>query len=175
MPGTPLHAEVARQGRVLADVDLADIHGQYKFNFRHAAISRDQSKVFLDRAFRRDYEKNGPSLYRLIRTMAAGWKRYRSDPDARVRERVAGEGRQLRFGYGAPLWAMEHYLRQASPDISERIGNLRQSLERDCGRVSRWINRSAGSVLLWSARREARVHPLGRRLEPRTFVTRRNW
>ena len=175
MPGTPLHAEVARQGRVLADVDLADIHGQYKFNFRHAAISRDQSKVFLDRAFRRDYEKNGPSLYRLIRTMAAGWKRYRSDPDARVRERVAGEGRQLRFGYGAPLWAMEHYLRQASPDISERIGSLRQSLERDCGRVSSWINRSAGSALLWSARREARVHPSGRRLEPRTFVTRRNW
>jgi hypothetical protein len=25
------------------DVDLADIHGQHKFNFKHSAISRDDS------------------------------------------------------------------------------------------------------------------------------------
>ena len=29
--------EMEAQGRMLDDVDLADIHGQYKFNFRHAA------------------------------------------------------------------------------------------------------------------------------------------
>ena len=174
MPGTPLHAEVQREGRLL-DVDMADIHGQYKFNFRHPAISRDLSKVLLDRAFRRDYERNGPSLFRLVRTMAAGWRRYRTDPDARVRRRVAIEGRQLQFGYGAPLWAMEAHLRTENPDISDRIGNLRKGLERELGQVTTWINRTAGAVLLWSARREGRLYPEGRRLEPRTFVTRRNW
>ena len=175
MPGTPLHAEVAREGRLLPGLDLADIHGQYKFNFLHPAISRDQSKVFLDRAFRRDYERNGPSLYRLIRTMAEGWRRHRDDADPRVRRRVAIEGRQLKYGYGAPLWAMERYLRQASPDISGRIGELRRGLEGDLGRVSTWINRTAGAALLWSARRESRLYPAGRRLEPSTFVTERNW
>lgn len=174
MPGTPLHADFERQGRLL-NVDLADTHGQYKFNFLHPAISRDQSKAFLDRAFRRDYERNGPSLYRLIRTMAEGWRRHRDDPDPRVRRRVALEGRQLQYGYGAPLWAMERYLRQANPDISERIGELRRGLEGDLGRLSAWINRTAGTALLWSARRESRLHPAGRRLEPRTFVTERNW
>ena len=173
MPGTPLHADIEREGRLLPNVDLADTHGQYKFNFLHPAISRDQSKVFLDRAFRRDYERNGPSLYRLIRTMAEGWRRHRDDPDPRVRRRVALEGRQLQYGYGAPLWAMEKYLRPSNPEISERIGDLRRGLERDLGRLSAWINRSAGTALLWSARREARLHPTGRRLEPRTFVTRR--
>ncbi|MDA2930682.1 radical SAM protein, partial [Acidobacteria bacterium AH-259-O06] len=64
MPGTPLYREMAEQGRLL-DVDLADIHGQYKFNFQHAAISRDDSKKFLDWAFWRDFERNGPSLYRI--------------------------------------------------------------------------------------------------------------
>jgi hypothetical protein len=34
---------------------------------------------------------------------------------------------------------------------------------------------AAGSALFWSARRESRLHPNGRRLEPRTFVTQRNW
>jgi hypothetical protein len=174
MPGTPLHADIEREGRLLPDIDFADIHGQYKFNFLHPAISRDQSKVFLDRAFRRDYERNGPSLYRLIRTMAEGWRRHRDDPDPRVRRRVALEGRQLQYGYGAPLWAMETYLRPSSPDISERIGDLRRGLERDLGHLSAWINRSAGTALLWSARRDARLHPAGRRLEPRTFVTRRS-
>lgn len=175
MPGTPLHADVQRQGRLLPGVDLADIHGQYKFNFLHPAISRDQSKAFLDRAFRRDYERNGPSLYRLIRTMADGWRRYRDDPDPRVRRRVAMEGRQLQYGYGAPLWAMERYLRHIHPDISGRIGDVRRGLERDLGRFSAWINRTAGTALHWSARRESRLYPAGRRLEPRTFVTERNW
>ena len=52
VPGTPLYREVKAEGRLLEDVDLADIHGQHKFNFTHAAISRDESKTFLDRAFR---------------------------------------------------------------------------------------------------------------------------
>ena len=81
------------QGRLLPDVDLADIHGQYKFNFQHAAISRDESKTLLDWAFRLDYERNGPSLYRLARTMMEGWRRYRNDPDPRVRaQRAATPG-----------------------------------------------------------------------------------
>jgi hypothetical protein len=37
------------------------------------------------------------------------------------------------------------------------------------------IDHLAGPVLLWSARRDARHSPAGRRLEPRTFVDRRNW
>ena len=65
VPGTPLYFEMMEQGRMLDDVDLADIHGQDKFNFEHAAISRDESKQFLDWAFFRDFERNGPSLYRI--------------------------------------------------------------------------------------------------------------
>src|SRR6266853_553797 len=62
VPGTPLYKEMADQGRLLDDVDFADVHGQFKFNFRHGAISREDSKRFLDWAFWRDFEMNGPSL-----------------------------------------------------------------------------------------------------------------
>ena len=86
MPGTPLHREMLAHDRML-DVDLADIHGQYKFNFQHAAISRDQSKEILDWAFWRDFQINGPSLFRICETTLQGWKRYKSHPDARVRQR----------------------------------------------------------------------------------------
>ncbi len=86
VPGTPLYAQMSNEGRLL-DVDFADIHGQYKFNFRHAAIGRDDSKPLLDWAFLRDFERNGPSLYRICRTSMEDWKRYRAHPDLRIRRR----------------------------------------------------------------------------------------
>jgi radical SAM superfamily enzyme YgiQ (UPF0313 family) len=175
VPGTPLYRQVEAEGRLIQGVDLADIHGQFRFNFRHPAISGDQSKTFLDRAFRRDFELNGPSLYRLMHNMMVGWRRYRDDPDPRVRARVTAEAKQLRSGHGAALWAMEKYLRESNRAMSDRIRDLRMQIEREIGGLSRAINHLAGPVLLWSARREARLAPAGRRLEPRTFVDRRNW
>ena len=174
MPGTPLYRQVQAEGRLLEGVELADIHGQFRFNFRHPAISPDQSKTFLDRAFRRDFDVNGPSLYRLMRNMFVGWRRYRDDPDPRVRARVAAEAQQLRNGYGAALWAMERFLLPSNPAISDRLRELRLQIERELGGFSRVIDRLAGPAFLWSARREARI-PGGRHLEPRTFVDRRNW
>jgi radical SAM superfamily enzyme YgiQ (UPF0313 family) len=174
IPGTPLYEDVEAQGRLL-DVDLADIHGQWKFNFRHEAISRDDSKTLLDWAFELDYERNGPSLFRLMRTMFEGWKRYRNDPDPLVRERVRAEAKQLRTGYGAALWAMEKYLGDTNRQVSERIRELRIEVERELGLVSRLVNHIAGPIALWASRRDHRLFPEGRRLEPRMFVDRRNW
>jgi radical SAM superfamily enzyme YgiQ (UPF0313 family) len=175
VPGTPLYREMADQGRLLPDVDLADIHGQDHFNFEHAAIAREHSKTLLDWAFRRDFERNGPSLYRLARTRLEGWRRYRNDPDPRVRTRARHEGRDLKAGYGAALFAMEKYLRKSNRDVSEKIRELRKDMERELGGLTRWVDHVAGPVLLWAARRDARRFPSGRRLEPVTFLERRNW
>ncbi len=172
VPGTPLYREVEQDGRLL-DVDLADIHGQFKFNFVHPAIGRDESKTLLDHAFRLDYERNGPSLYRMIRTMFDGWKVYRRDSDPRVRARVDFEARQLRNGYVAALWAMERYLADTNREVSARIRELRIEIERELGTVASIVARLAGPVALWTSRREARRFPGGRLLEPRTFVERR--
>jgi hypothetical protein len=175
VPGTPLYRQVESEGRLLPGVDLADIHGQFTFNFQHPAISRDESKTFLDRAFRRDFEVNGPSLYRLMRNMLTGWRRYRNDTLPGVRARVRAEAQQLRSGHGAALWAMENFLRRSNPVMSDRIRELRLEIERELGGASRAIHHLAGPLLLWSARREARFGPAGRRLEPRTFVEHRNY
>jgi radical SAM superfamily enzyme YgiQ (UPF0313 family) len=175
VPGTPLYGEMRAQGRILDEVDLADIHGQYKFNFTHEHIARDESKVWLDRAFQRDFDVNGPSLFRMMRTTFEGWRRYQADGDARIRARFAKEGDKLKHGYGAALWAMEKYLEPSHADVSERIRSLRRQIERELGGLSRLIDHTLGPVLWWSALREARAFPAGRPLEPQTFVERRNW
>ncbi len=74
LPGTPLYPQMEKEGR-LVDVDLADVHGQHKFSWIHPAISHE-SKHLLDWAFLKDYEGNGPSLYRICGTMLLGWRRY---------------------------------------------------------------------------------------------------
>ena len=175
VPGTPLYKEMSEQGRLLKDVDLSDIHGQDKFNFQHAAISREDSKRFLDSAFQRDFEQNGPSLYRMCQTMLQGWRRYRDYPDARVRERFTRESAKLRTAYNAALWAMEKHLRKVNRKVSEEIAALRREVEKEFGNVARVASRAGGPVLLWTVRREERRLAAGRTYEPPTFLERSNW
>ena len=173
MPGTALHAQIAAEGRMLRDVDLADTHGQFKFNFKHAGDLARRVEDAARRAFRVDFERNGPSLLRLMQTMMWRWQRYRSDADPRVRARVKVAATQLRTGYGAALWAMEKYLRAENPSVSARIRALRLETEREFGAMATLINRTIGPLLLWSSNREALRHPSRGRREPRTFVERR--
>jgi radical SAM superfamily enzyme YgiQ (UPF0313 family) len=175
VPGTPLYQQMEAEGRLLQNVDLADIHGQDRFNFRHAAIPREASKDLLDGAFRRDYQRNGPSLFRMLRTMRNGYRRYHDDPDPRVRARMARVADRLRGGFGASLWAMERYLRRSNPPVSERIRSLRLEVGRELGLRARVTHALLGPLLLFTSRREARRFPRGRPMEPRTFVERHNW
>jgi len=175
VPGTPLYQEMADQGRLLTDIDPADIHGQFKFNFVHSAISREDSKRFLDWAFWRDFEKNGPSLYRMCQTMLQGWQRYKDYPDPRVRERFAREAQKLNYAYNAALWAMEKEFKKVNRSVSGRIHKLRREVEKEFPVLARLTAASLGPILLWAARREDRRLAKGRTYEPPTFVERRNW
>ena len=175
VPGTPLYREMSEQGRILPDIDLADVHGQYKFNFRHAAISRDDSKRFLDLAFRRDFERNGPSLYRMCQTMLQGWRRYKNYPDPRVRERFSREVKKLGTAYNAALWVMEREFRKVNAAVSERIHNLRHEVEHEFPVAARLTQTVLGPVLLWRTRREEKRLACGCTYEPPTFIERRNW
>jgi len=175
VPGTPLFEQMQQEGRMLDGVDVADIHGQYKFNFQHTAISRDESKRLLDWAFRFDFERNGPSLFRICDTTFQGWKRYRDHPDARVRQRIANDAAKLRTTYNASLWAMEKRLRKTNAVVASKIRTLRREIEDEFGAATRLVRALTGPVLLWTSKREDRRLQRGKTYEPPTFIDRRNW
>ena len=175
VPGTPLYQEMANQGRLLKDVDLADTHGQFKFNFHHTAISREDSKRFLDWAFWRDFERNGPSLYRMCQTMLQGWRRYKDHPDPRVRERFTRNVKKLSRAYNAALWVMEREFKKVNRGVSARIHQLRREVEKEFPVFARLTAVLLGPILLWSTRREENRLASGHTYEPPTFVERRNW
>jgi hypothetical protein len=159
----------------LVEGDLADIHGQFKFNFRHPAISRDQSKEFLDWAFRRDFERNGPSLFRVCRTTLQGWRRYKNHPDLRIRRRFCHEARALKWSYPGLLWAMERILRPTNERVAGRIRVLRDEIRREFGLASMLSEWLLGPLMLATAKREQRRLAEGITYEPKAIIERTNW
>lgn len=175
LPGTPLFKEQMEKGTMLDGVDFADIHGQYRFNFKHPHITPEQSEEFLLRAFQADYDVNGPSVFRIIRTVWKGWRNHRDYPDARVRRRLDNDSVTIRkYGYGA-LWAMEQYFKDSNRHVYEMIHELRGQFEKDFGFMNKALGMVIGPILLASIRREAVRLKNGFTVEPKTFVERRNW
>lgn len=175
-PGTELFRRLEEEGRISPDeIDPADGHGQYKFVFEHEAISKDQSKVFLDRAFRSDFEQNGPSLYRMIRTQYRGWKRHHRHPDLRVRARFQNQLSSFRYAYPPVLWAMEKRLEELGFPGAASVRALREEMEREFGPITAAAARALGPLIRWTSAREARRLDRGWTYEPKPAVYRRNF
>jgi hypothetical protein len=170
VPGTPLHAEHRAAGTLLDETDCppADAHGQFRFNFRHPHIRGGEETEFLLRAFRRDFETNGPSVLRIARTLLRGWQRHKDDPDPRVRARYRRECRDLATSYAGALWAAQWWLR-GNPAVARRIRALRAAIDREFGLRARLAGPAAGLVLLAAMGRERLRIRRHRTEEPPTF------
>jgi hypothetical protein len=170
IPGTPLFSEVESQGKLLAMVDysLADIHGQLQFNYRHPHIPQGQESELLLRAFHRDFEVNGPSVVRIVRTTLRAWKRFQQHPDERVRARFAYEAANLPERYAGVLWASREWYRNNARQAAE-ITMVLEELYAECGERARRAAPIVGRKLYRSVRREEQRLREGWTYEPPTF------
>ena len=85
IPGTKLYDDYEKQGKLIKDVPYESQHGQGKIWFHHDHFSRDESEAFLRLAFDTDYERNGASMLRAIKTTLLGHSYCTNHPDERVR------------------------------------------------------------------------------------------
>jgi radical SAM superfamily enzyme YgiQ (UPF0313 family) len=170
IPGTPLYAEHLASGTLLDERECppADAHGQLRFNFRHPRITGGQETEFLLRAFRRDFEVNGPSVLRIARTLLRGWLRHKDDADPRVRERYRRECRGLASAYAGALWAAERWLRDR-PALRRRLRGVRAATNREFGLAARLSGPVIGLLVLAAMWRERRRLRAGRSYEPPAF------
>jgi len=173
VPGTPLFKEMSEQGRMLDGIDLADITGR-TIQFQARCDFARRFEALLDWAFWRDFERNGPSLYRMCETMLQGWRRYKNYPDLRVRERFERENTKLAHSLQRALWAAERISageRRRQPADSRVAPRDRQGI---------WHSVADGGGVGWTcavmddaARRSA--SGCGVTYEPPTILERRNW
>jgi hypothetical protein len=171
VPGTPLYAEHAAKGTLLPADDCADAdaHGQLRFNYRHPRIRHGAETEYLLRAFRRDFEVNGPSVMRIARTLLRGHLALHDHPDPRVRERVRFETKGLPTAYAGALWAAERWFARTNPALAARLRATRRGIERAFGWKPRLAARLVGPVVLATLWREERRLRRGRTYEPPTF------
>jgi radical SAM superfamily enzyme YgiQ (UPF0313 family) len=170
IPGTPLHAEMEAAGTLLDEAECApaDAHGQHRFNFRHSHIEAGRETELLLRAFRRDFETNGPSVVRVARTLLQGWRRHRAHPEPRVRERFRRECAGLSTVWAGALWASERWLGRGTA-LAGKVGALRREIEAEFGLAARLAGPLVGSAVLLAMRRERSRLRRGHRYEPPTF------
>ncbi len=170
LPGTPLHAEVSAQGRMLEETECppADTHGQFRFNYRHAHIPPGMESELIVRAFQRDFAVNGPSTVRVFRTTLAGWNRYKSHPDQRIRRRFVSEVQGMATTYSAVVAAVRQYYRR-DPVLFAETSRLLAEMHREFGWASRLSAAIGGPYVLWRIRQEERRLAQGWTYEPPTF------
>lgn len=170
IPGTPLFAEHAAHGSLksLAEVSIADIHGQYLFNYHHPHIKDGQETEFLLRAFHRDFEVNGPSVVRIVRTVLRGWKKYKHHPNPRIRARFAHEAANLPVRYAGVLWATRRQYRD-NPRYVAQIDELLDELHGEFGWRSRLAAPIAGRHLYRKLQEQQKLYAEGWTYEPPTF------
>lgn len=170
IPGTPLYEEHRQKGTLLEEkaFPLADTHGQYRFNYRHPHITDGREEKYLLDAFRRDFEVNGPSLARLIRTFLKGWKRYKNHPDKRIRDRFAWEVRPLRTTYAGAVWAMRKWYRH-NEQMRQKMDSLLKDLYRTFGLLTRISASLIGPYIYHALAREEKRLARGWTYEPASF------
>jgi hypothetical protein len=173
LPGTPLHAELDQEGLLLSEVECPtpDTHGQYKFNYRHPHITGGEETEFVLRAFRRDFEVNGPSMVRMVQTLLAGWERHGKHPNPRIRRRIAFDARRLATAWPAAVAATRRYYR-GDPSMRARLRGLLGELHRAFGWRSRLSAAFGGAYLARRLRAEAKRLAEGWTYEPPTFYLR---
>ena len=87
IPGTKLYDDYEKQGKVIKNIPYESQHGQGKIWFHHDHFSRDESEDFLRLAFEIDYNRNGASILRAIKTTLGGYLYCRNHADERIRRR----------------------------------------------------------------------------------------
>ncbi len=167
--GTPLHQQLSLEGKLYSEEEfsVADSHGQYRFNYRHANIKDGQEEKYLIDAFNKDFNVNGPSLARLIRVLLNGLQTYKNHPDKRIRDRIAWETKPLKTSYTGAVWGMRKWYAD-NEKIQEKMDLLLGDLYKTLGLKTRMLAPFIGWYIFNRLKREEKKLAAGWTYEPTT-------
>jgi len=169
-PGTPFYRKLEARGLLKTESEFPwpEWHGQLGFSWRHPNFGDGEETPFILKAFHRDFDVNGPSVLRAVRTLLQGRRRYKDHPDRRIRRRFARDSRGLgKQGAAAAAAAKEYY--REHPHLYAKMARLLDDLCEEFGDSARHIAETAGPMLLQDVRAEEAKMADGWTYEPPTF------
>ncbi len=167
--GTPLHRQLLEEGKLFSEKEfnVADSHGQYRFNYKHAHIINGEEENYIIDAFDKDFHVNGPSLARLIRVLLNGWHTYKNHPEKRIRNRIAWETRPLRSTYAGAIWATKKWY-VGNEKIYKKLDSLLDDLYKTFGAKTRLLSPIIGRHIFARLKKEEERLADGWTYEPTT-------
>jgi hypothetical protein len=165
IPGTKLYDDYEKQGKLIKTIPYQSQHGQKKIWFHHPHFTRDESEEFLLLAFEKDYERNGASLLRTIKTTLKGHLYCRSHSDERIRTRSKD--------YEKRLGMMRYFLKASALFVENRqskilLGEIKTSYRSQFGRMRIPTLLTSLLVVFFSVKESLRCRFLGDSRAPKT-------
>jgi len=125
LPQTPVYLSYKAKGWLREEIPYEEWHGQHKIWFDHPHFTRDESEVYLRKAFQREFKTLGPSIVRIADTMLNGLESplYQKDnPALRVQfERLRERCRIYFYALTGFKWlAMNRKMRKQTDDVIRR-------------------------------------------------------
>lgn len=170
MPVTRLYKDLKERGLLKDEMPFEEWHGQNMLNWRHPAFPNGEAKKWLDYAFRRDFEANSSSIYRMIDTAFRGYRRLAAmtSRDACLEARYRQLLERVRtYSLLLPVIA-RHAVNDAERQRALALDAERRRILGSIGLKERILRMSAG---LLAARWDMRVRLLGDNIQPFTIVT----
>ncbi len=170
IPVTALYRDQQRRGLLRMDLPFQEWHGQKLLSYHHPAFSDRDSEMWINRAFRQDYEENSSSMFRMAETAIRGYEHLAAmkDRDACLETRLE-QCRDKARSWSQILPAVKRNAvnsleRRRSTALYERVARLfgRKPWESAAGLAT------IGLAALW----KLRLKIFGDHMQPKTIVPR---
>lgn len=159
IPGTSLYKDYEKKGILFDEVPFEEQHGQDMIWFRHPNFTREETRDFTKRAFRKDFEVNGASFIRAMRTALWGYQYAQNHSDPLIRRRAAN--------FLNSLSSMRHFLLAATlfnpnPRTAELLKEIKPEFRKLFGR----FDPIALAVLAYACKERIRLWTRGDTRQP---------
>ncbi|MBI4658426.1 MAG: cobalamin B12-binding domain-containing protein [Verrucomicrobia bacterium] len=156
VPGTPFYERIIRQN-LLQDVYTKDMDLFYRradgfrTMIKHPNLSPEAIEEIQRWCFQEDFQRLGPSIYRVLETRLLGCQKLRNSPNLLLRQKSAYLAKELRAAYPVFLAG-----RMLGPNAAVRrwIGDLQQRIHAELGPptvTERFKSGLAVGAALWTA------------------------
>jgi hypothetical protein len=156
VPGTPFHERIIREN-LLQDVYTNDKDLFYRradgfrTMIKHPTLSAEQIEEIQRWCFEQDFQRLGPSIYRVLEARLLGYLKLKDSPNPRLRQTADYYAKELRFAY--PVFLAGRWL---GPNAAVRkwIGGLERRIHAEFGRpalAQRCKSFLAVGAALWTA------------------------
>jgi hypothetical protein len=152
VPGTPFYERIIKEN-LLQDVYTTDKDLFYRradgfrTMIKHPTLSPAEIEDLQNKCFEQDYQRLGPSIYRVLETRFLGYLKLKDSPNPVLRQKAEYFAEELRFAYPVFLPG-----RIFGPNRAVRrwIGDLERRLYAEFGRPT-WAQRAKSVAAVGSA------------------------